>query len=66
MFIHDSLHTYEHMLWEFETAYPLIRPGGLLVSDDALWNNAFHDFAHRVNQPDSRIIRGVGFLRKTK
>jgi predicted O-methyltransferase YrrM len=66
MFIHDSLHTYEHMLWEFETAYPHIRPGGLLVSDDALWNNAFHDFARRVNQPDTRIIRGVGFLHKTK
>src|SRR5713101_311866 len=30
VFIHDSLHTYDHMLWEFETAYPHLRRGGLL------------------------------------
>ena len=22
MFYHDSLHTFEHMTWEFETAFP--------------------------------------------
>jgi predicted O-methyltransferase YrrM len=65
MFIHDSLHTYEHMLWEFEAAYPTLRPGGLLLSDDALWNSAFGDFARKVSEPDSRILRGVGFLRKS-
>jgi predicted O-methyltransferase YrrM len=64
IFIHDSLHTYEHMMWEFETAYPFLRRGGLLCSDDALWNNAFHDFARQVREPDAKILRGVGFLRK--
>lgn len=64
IFIHDSLHTYEHMIWEFETAYPHLRPGGLLFSDDALWNNSFHDFARSVASPEARILRGVGFLRK--
>jgi hypothetical protein len=64
IFIHDSLHTYDHMMWEFETAYPHLQSGGLLFSDDALWNNAFHDFARRVGTPDARILRGVGFLRK--
>lgn len=34
MFHHDSLHTRAHMTWEFETAYPHIRPQGLLASDD--------------------------------
>ena len=34
VFIHDSLHTYEHMTWEFETAWPYIREGGFLWSDD--------------------------------
>jgi hypothetical protein len=64
IFIHDSLHTYNHMIWEFETAYPNLLPGGLLFSDDALWNTAFHDFAQDVGAPEARILRGVGFLRK--
>jgi len=32
-FLHDSLHTYEHMLWEFEIAYPFLRLGELLAHD---------------------------------
>jgi predicted O-methyltransferase YrrM len=64
IFIHDSLHTYDHMMWEFETAYPVLRAGGLLVADDALWNSSFYDFACKVQEPDAQILRGVGFLRK--
>lgn len=64
IFIHDSLHTYDHMMWEFETAYPHLRPGGLLVSDDALWNDAFNEFARKAGASDARILRGVGFLRR--
>jgi predicted O-methyltransferase YrrM len=66
VFIHDSLHTYDHMFWEYETAYPFLRPGGLLFSDDALWNMAFHDFAHKIGAVDAQILRGVGFLRKSR
>jgi predicted O-methyltransferase YrrM len=65
IFVHDSLHTYEHMSWEFRTAYAKLRPGGLLLSDDALWNNAFQDFAREVFAQDAALLRGVGFLRKT-
>jgi Methyltransferase domain len=64
IFIHDSLHTYEQMSWEFGTAYPFLRVGGLLLSDDALWNGAFTEFTARMGINDSRILRGVGFLRK--
>jgi methyltransferase family protein len=64
IFIHDSLHTYNHMMWEFETAYPHLLPGGLLFSDDALWNDSFYDFARNVDAPEAKILRGVGFLRK--
>jgi Methyltransferase domain len=64
LFIHDSLHTYEHMMWEFESSYPHLTTGGLLLSDDALWNEAFHDFARKAGAPEARILRGVGFLRK--
>ncbi len=64
VFIHDSLHTYEHLKFEFEQAYPHIRPGGLLISDDALWNSSFPEFAQQVRAPLARILRGVGYLRK--
>jgi hypothetical protein len=57
--------TYDHMLWEYEAAYPALRSGGLLLSDDALWNDAFRDFGSKVHEPDSRILRGVGFLCKS-
>jgi predicted O-methyltransferase YrrM len=36
MFHHDSLHTWEHMTWEYETALPCLREGGVLSSDDVL------------------------------
>jgi predicted O-methyltransferase YrrM len=36
MFYHDSLHTFGHMTWEFETAFPHLSPGGILSSDDVL------------------------------
>jgi predicted O-methyltransferase YrrM len=64
VFIHDSLHTYEHMRFEFERAYPHIRPGGLLLADDASWNPAFLEFAQAAKAPLAKILRGVGFLRK--
>jgi hypothetical protein len=64
VFIHDSLHTYEHMLWEYRVAYPHLRAGGLLFSDDARWNSAFTEFALEVAAPRGEIFRGVGFLQK--
>jgi predicted O-methyltransferase YrrM len=36
MFLHDSLHTFDHMTWEFETALPYLSPVGILASDDIL------------------------------
>jgi len=64
VFIHDSLHVYDHMLWEYRAAYPYLRAGGLLFSDDALWNKAFPEFAAEVRAKQHAIVRGVGFLKK--
>jgi predicted O-methyltransferase YrrM len=64
VFIHDSLHTYEHMFWEFERAYASLRSGGLLLADDALWNTAFYDFSRKARASDAQVLHGVGFLRK--
>jgi predicted O-methyltransferase YrrM len=33
-FHHDSLHTFEHMMWEYETAFRHLHPQGVLASDD--------------------------------
>jgi len=49
MFLHDSLHTYQHMLFEYMAAYRHLRYGGLLLSDDVGWNTAFGDFCHHRN-----------------
>ncbi len=58
IFIHDSLHTYEHMLWECRTAWPHLKPHGFLIVDDADWNNAFDDFMREIKA-------GSGMFNKT-
>jgi hypothetical protein len=50
IFIHDSLHSYEHMMFEYKTAWPYLRQNGLLLSDDIGWNSAFADFNRQVNR----------------
>jgi len=47
MFRHDSDHSYEHMMFEFETIWPVLRVGGILMSDDVHANNAWADFCSR-------------------
>jgi len=42
MFLHDSDHSYEHMLFEFRTALEIMRDGGILSGDDVNLNNAFN------------------------
>lgn len=47
LFLHDSLHTYCNMTFEFEQAWAKMRDGGILVSDDVQMNRAFFDFTRR-------------------
>lgn len=63
VFYHDSLHSYDHMKFEFETAWPRLREGGLLLSDDVLWNNAFHEVCKRQNRKPI-IYRSFGMIQK--
>lgn len=46
VFVHDSLHTPQTMKYEFEKAWPHMRGGGLLISDDVEGNSAFVDFVN--------------------
>jgi len=73
IFIHDSLHTYSHMMKEYCLAWPYIKEGGFLISDDVIANGAFQDFAKKINhktfiisvKKDSSDIRSrAGFIRK--
>ena len=68
IFLHDALHTYSSQLREYRTAWPFIRCGGLLLSDDVN-NPAFVEFAHEVGARPHLVAgpsRGdaVGLLRK--
>lgn len=44
IFVHDSLHTDTNMRFEFASAWPALRPSGVLVSDDIWCNRSFTDF----------------------
>jgi predicted O-methyltransferase YrrM len=48
MFLHDSDHSYVHMMFEMCLALRFLRPGGLLISDNVEQNFAFYDLARAV------------------
>lgn len=50
MFIHDSQHTYDTMMFEYQWAYPRLKKGGVLLSHDINKNDAFFDFAKEVDE----------------
>ncbi|MDX6544171.1 MAG: hypothetical protein QOK32_1774 [Gaiellaceae bacterium] len=62
-FFHDSLHSARHMLFEFRAAWPHLRSGGVLVSDDVFWNAAFLVFT-RLHRVPFRHIGTMGVTRK--
>lgn len=66
-FIHDSLHTYNHMLWELRTAWKHLRRCGLFLSHDVGANDAFFDFMKekRISWKDYRVFHVLGGFQKT-
>jgi len=57
MFLHDSSHSYRHMLWEFRQFWPRLRDGGLLVSHDVHMNAAFPEFVASTYAHDKKTGR---------
>ena len=49
IFLHDSEHTYKNMMLEYSTVWPYLSEGGFLISHDIGWNDAFEDFANKVD-----------------
>jgi predicted O-methyltransferase YrrM len=65
VFFHDSLHTREHMLFEFEAAWSHLVPGGILVADDVFQreHDALPAFARSVERPFT-TFGNLGLIRK--
>lgn len=70
IFHHDSLHTFDHMTWEFETVFPHLAEGGVLSSHDVaiahslrglFQQNAFPAFCTR-HQVDWATFGNLGFM----
>jgi predicted O-methyltransferase YrrM len=57
LFLHDSSHSYRHMLWEFRQFWPRLSDGGLLVSHDVQMNAAFPEFVAKTYAHDKRAGR---------
>lgn len=64
LFLHDSEHSVPCMIFEYELAWEWLRPGGVLVSDDIRWNDAFRLFAGSRGAEHGRITRDVGWMVK--
>ena len=63
LFLHDSDHSYEAMLFEFEQAYPKLGPAGLLLSDDTHLHAAWDDFCANHGLRPGRVGH-LGVTRK--
>jgi predicted O-methyltransferase YrrM len=53
-FLHDSTHRYSHQLWEFQTFWRRLSPGGILASHDVDLNASFVDFVSATYAHDSK------------
>lgn len=55
-FLHDSLHSYENMIFEFNLAYKYLKKNSLIFSDNIDWNNAFNDFAKKTESKHYKYL----------
>jgi hypothetical protein len=63
-FMHDSEHSFDCMWFEYNEAWPALRKGGALISDDVNSTEAFLRFAHEQGRPPIKIGTGLAFLLK--
>jgi hypothetical protein len=63
-FMHDSEHSFDCMWFEFNEAWPHLRAGGVLLSDDVNSTEAFPRFAREQRKQPVRLARGMALLRK--
>jgi len=63
-FMHDSEHSFDCMWFEFNEAWPHLRDGGLLLSDDVNSTDAFPRFAREHHKRPVRLARGMALVQK--
>ena len=63
-FLHDSEHSFECMSFEYRTAWPALREGGVLASHDVNTTAAFFQFAEAERRTPIRLSRGMAFIVK--
>lgn len=65
VFLHDSLHTWDHMMFEYAQVWPYLSGGGILMSHDTkrAWSLAFCDFCKEKRIPYV-IISSLGIAKK--
>jgi Methyltransferase domain len=59
LFVHDSLHTGRNTRFELDSAWPVMRPGGVAVIDDIDHNLAFRTFVQQACPARSLAARHV-------
>lgn len=66
LFLHDSLHTHEHMTKEFEIIWPALKEGGFILSDDIFLNRhaAIHEFARKKERGFKSYLQ-MGIIQKS-
>jgi hypothetical protein len=65
IFFHDSLHTEDHMRFEYETSWSKIKHNGLLISHDVIWNDAF-DLFSKKQKCIPNLYYSLGIIKKGK
>jgi len=66
IFLHDSDHSYQTMMYEYKAAWPYLSKNGLLLSDDAKMNTAFAEFSKDTGSP-AMVYKGIlGICQKVK
>jgi hypothetical protein len=63
-FMHDSEHSYECMSFEFRTAWPTLREGGVLVADDVNVNPAWAEFTGEVGREPEELGPKLSMITK--
>jgi predicted O-methyltransferase YrrM len=68
IFFHDSLHTYDHMMFEYQTCWDYLNDSGILISDDIVVLNGkghspFVDFAE-IKKKKIVVYNIVGGIKK--
>ena len=64
IFLHDSDHSYETMMYEYKAAWPHLKCTGLLLSDDVRMNTAFDEFTKDTKSPTMVYKGRLGIAQK--